>query len=206
MSEQQSPKRFFIEWDLVRHKPTGVLYHVYSLNDYEDKQDIFWEGQPVELQDMDMRDGYTFPFDELELVESRGVYMGAGITSQTAPTIEELGNVLGDTNRLIGAIARRVGVFDERDICRCKCKITHPPTPKPVKANSVTWLFFGSYGISHITLEVDTSWYVYFQDGKSAAIEPVNARVFLDAIGLTEDLEPRIGNQAMWDSVLGGDE
>ena len=44
------------------------------------------------------------------------------VDKPTPPTIEKLSDSLGDTNRLVEAIARRVGVFDERDICRCKCK------------------------------------------------------------------------------------
>lgn len=183
MSNANKP-RFFIEHDLVRHKPTGVVYEVHGEGWYEDYVAIFYnhENGNVNVRVIDTENHFRFPFDELELVESAGVYMGVGKTPD------------------FSSLSLDMPKFYEQPT------ITHPIPPKPVKANSVTWLFFGAYGISRITMEMDISWYVYFQDGKSEAIEPANARTFLDAIGLTEDLEPRIGNQAMWDSVLGKDE
>lgn len=78
--------------------------------------------------------------------------------------------------------------------------------PAPVKITRDSWSLFGKHGISHITFHDDSFWHVEYTNDKSITLEPQFTRAFLDAIGLTEDKEPRIGNQESWDEVLSEDE
>lgn len=179
MSDNQPKRRFFIEGDVVKHD--GTLYKVRrggssSIPAYKFVYDR--DNYPyVDCQILHQKDVVSIPFDELELIESAGVYMGAGLIS---PTYQD-----GSENEIKVASAPQL-----------------KPHPNYFRINSITWALFGAFGIDYIQFYANGAWIIEYQKTHAQSLEPRFARAFLDKIGLTEDYEPRIGRQDKWERVF----
>jgi len=103
----------------------------------------------VDCQILNQNQIVIMPFDDLELTEAAGVYMGAGLKPPTYqdgymqgleneikvgyvssapsdPQLEYIKQLVESMSTLLNAVASRVGIYDDRNICRCKCNSTPP--------------------------------------------------------------------------------
>lgn len=187
MTEQTSKRRFFIEGDEVCHIKTKAIYQVHG-GYHSHKREVFIRYDETSEVEVCRGSSYSkFLFDELEMVEPYGEYMGnptpdeMAIRADEPPPFKRL-----DHDAMFGCVP--VPIAKNKAI------------PAPVKINIYEWVLFGDHSISSIYfIENSQSWRVLFVNQTGANIEPRYARAFLDSIGLTEDIEPRIGNQIRWD-------
>lgn len=99
-----------------------------------------------------------------------------------------------------------VGIGVDSDIRSGYVGRYHSTHPTPIKVGNDRWLLFGKYNMDYVQITEDSFWTIVYSDGRGVLVEPHYARAFLDSIGLTEDVEPRIGNQETWHNPVLYDE
>lgn len=187
MSNNNQPKaRFFINGDLVKHIPSGKEYIVHSRYGIGEREQVFLSLFDVNVMDMNSGKEFDIPFDELELIESAGVYMGAGLKTPVLNTDEQADKKLQ---------------WLKSDVTETEYNNLKPHR-QYARINADTWALFGAFGIDTmqlIEIAESSAWVIHYKHTKSQSLEPRFARTFLDRIGLTEDYELRVGNQDEWE-------
>ena len=210
MSDEQKKKRFFVAGDVVKHIKTGVIYDVESSNSYGDYVEIFYEPSDVECFHKQLGTYAYIPFYELEMVEPHGEHMGMYTPSKMAGRGDEdvmdesiVKEWLMDKRGYVNTDQPHKRLDHETQFGCVPVPIAKHKAPPPfIRADDNKWVFLNHPSIQRVVLHhLAGYWIIVFHNGNHEGLEPKFTRQVLDAFGLTEDIEPRIGNQEQWDKT-----